>query len=40
MGSAVLLAGRNADVQELLFKIEKRSEMDSAEQQGCLFADC
>ena len=40
MGCAALLCGRFADVQELHFKPEKRSDMSCVKQQGGLFADC
>ena len=40
MGSAVLVGGRSADIQEFCFQAVKRSDMDCAELQGGLFADC
>ena len=40
MGSAVLVAGRFADVQELVFKTEKSSDIGCAELLGCLFLYC
>ena len=39
MGSAVLVGGGNADIQEFRFQAAKGSDMDSAELQGGLFAD-
>ena len=35
-----LLCSRFAEVHELRFKPEKRSDMGCAEKQGCLFVDC
>ena len=40
MGSAVLLGGRSADVQEFCFQTAKRSDMVCAELQGRVLADC
>ena len=39
MGSAVLVGGRFADIQEI-FSSFKRSDMDCVVLQGGLFADC
>ena len=39
MGSAVLLGGRSANIQEFCFQAAKRSDMDCEEQQECLFPD-
>ena len=40
MGSADLQGCRFADVQELLFKNAKRSDIGCAELQGGIIADC
>ena len=40
MGSAVLVDGGSADIQEYCFQAAKRSGMDCAELQDGLFADC
>ena len=40
MGSSALVAVRSDDIQESCFQSAKRSDMDCAELQGCLFADC
>ena len=40
MFSAVQVGGRSADIQEFRFQAAKRSELDCAELQGGLNADC
>ena len=40
MGSAVMVGGRSADIQLFSFQAANRSDMDCAELQGSLFADC
>ena len=40
MGSAVLEVGRYADIHQFCFQAAKRSDMDCAELQRCLFVHC
>ena len=40
MGIAVLVGGRFDDIREFFFQAAKRSDMDFAEQQVRLLADC
>ena len=40
MGSAVMVGGRFDDIQEFCFQAAKRSDMNCAELQGLLLADC
>ena len=40
MAIAVLEGGRSADIHEICFQAAKRSDMDCAELQRCLFVDC
>ena len=40
IGSAVLVGGRSADIQEFCFLAAKCSVMDCVELQGGLFAEC
>ena len=40
MGSAVLVNGQSADIQEFCFQAANHSDMDCAELQGGLFANC
>ena len=40
MGSALLVGGRFDDIQEFFFQAAKRSDMNCAELQGLLLADC
>ena len=40
MCSAVLVSGWSAEIQEFCFHAAKRSDMNWAELQGCLFPDC